>query len=1549
MASVSTSIAGLPLEQLTLYHAPDPILSSVLVFYGPVITANSTVRSSRFQAHIITPGGLQSYPRITISPAAPLYAAVNHLPRDKQGDEVYRGLAVCLLKYFGDLSEPVRYVLLGTARSGKLSARSPNTFDEVHAADLANKMLKVEDPTDIIRDLKDAYSDRIVPWIDVDLVMPPGSIVMSNVPRTSDCDLEPQEEFTLQYGKYNSLIERLGDPVFLPTSKLRRAPSQPINSSKSKLFSATQKETLRLAMCEVVDTEERFVGKMYDLVHNIIQKFYQKAADKPPTSTSPDEVALKQLFPPCLNEILEVNMGFLGEIRQVLEQTEKEALEDLSVDTEINSSSFRRDSKGNRRDPIGIIQFAHALLEWFPRFSQPYGDYMHAHHAFSQTLSSFLGDNHSSFSKRVYETGEQKMRSILMEPVQRLPRYSLLIDAMTSALPSVHPAVRTLLKARDIITEICSLDSHSSNNKSQSLQRLQSLVEDLPTSSLPSGRLIAAADFYELSPPYQLSSPVGRSEPGILLLYGDYLILLSKSLDSRMTARGLYAELDKPTVASTDEEAAPFELKFSQALRITNLRCTQSTCGRILYLTPAGNFVQNERSRFGAAMHALELSSTYEGKASRLIEEITKVKIEGRFPEQYRERSKWALRSFKGGISNLGVLISVFEDEPKELGGQNTSSAVKVIFDGTKAVRSKELSRPEVEVIASISMSSNDKYKLDIDSVVGVSTTDSFTAAEFIPVLSNRLNNLLRPLHQPENPILTSAILNTNFNIIRAITSYLLGNAKGRGFRPPSPTKFLSNFWNGSPKSSLPPSRSLLPAPVLREIPQILPPDSDSSNATIPRPTSSRGMDKSDTTLFGVNVGEKPQDTFKSLEETFAAYVIAIRSRCGNIVGRVLRNRRQADATTVNELYNALLEDAGKIQLAAESPVDVLFVAFETFMVQVWNEHIGPIISPTALQAIQSKFDSMFPGDFEDYFHGFLTEMSPQNRRALTALVKLLAELLDGSGNDGDRGALTATFTEILTEKGDAMEHISLLDRLVEDFDRLFDDGGVLSASIEGIHISDPMTPLARTQSVNAGASNSGSISSNTSSFRRRFGFGGSRDRGKSESEGKVSSIIRTLSKSKHGESDSQPSSLSKASLFRSRSIDTDSRLANLLRPVSRERLLAHGLFSASAEDQSLRPNSSHSNAPTLASIGEDYPIDKPVTVKKKRRSSLSDLKPPPPANPGTLLPAIDLRRPLTPTSPPNCKPSPETCSPVRQLKQANGVGPQTPKRTTVTNPSPARATASPRKENAPPTPRMTLGERALNRKSNPVGLPQLSPKRRSETQSSIPSPRNTLFKERVALTNRAEIANSHPQSSSSPQRTPRLRMQNPQKLRERLQSEKRAIATAESTLQNEITSIADEISSPRTSPIKRRPTTPKPVSSPPPASNSTATLPTRVRSLETKAATMLSELTSRTSVLEKEIEDSLLVSERRAKKLDELYREASAENTALYERFNAELTNVTKEVRIGAGEEALKTQLKEALDEVARVKKENMRLKREIGGLKAQQLDPLNGDGHHT
>lgn len=738
-APAGTTMSDLPLEYLSLYHTVDTYLSSILVFYGPVATANATVSSSRIQAHIFTPAGFQSYSRITISPAAPLYAAVNHLPREKQGDPVTRGLAVSMFKYFAELSDPLRKRLTDPARTGQRHGeKTSKLFDEMHAAELANRMVKVEDSSEIVRDIRCAYQERKVPWVDMDVVLPVGTINCPQRRESAGSDIEGTD--TLHYGPYTALIQALGDPMFLPTSRLKRAPSQPTNVSKSRIFTRNQKEALRLTMCEFVDTEERYVAKVYSLVHEVADEFRQKAQGRGPTSASPDENALEALFPPCLNEILEVNLGFLDMIRHVLEETERDALEDLSQDTELPASGSHRGSSRDARDAIGATVFAKALLDWLPRFSQPYADYMRAQPGFTQTLSSFMKDKNSSFSRRVYETGEQKLRSLLMEPVQRLPRYSLLIDTMTSSLPLVHPAVRPLLKARDIVKDICALDNASPSSHAQGLRRLRELVDGWSAKTFPEGRLITAVDVNEISCPYQLETQGSGSAAGVLLLYKNCLVLLAKPAESRVTARGLLADIDNAASSTNDASVSipPAELKVVQVLELHVVRCMQSACGRILFIVPAVPPLGSGIMDGSNDLLALELTAMYEAKASRFIEELTKARIEGRFSEQERESGKWTLRSPRATPNNTGILACVCEDGQSVALNNAQSSSIRLVFDTPKTKCAEMLNGSNLDVVLSIIPSNGDQFKLEIDSVIGASSTDLVSAETFVPTLSKR-------------------------------------------------------------------------------------------------------------------------------------------------------------------------------------------------------------------------------------------------------------------------------------------------------------------------------------------------------------------------------------------------------------------------------------------------------------------------------------------------------------------------------------------------------------------------------------------------------------------------------------------------------------------------------------------------------------------------------------------------------------------------------------------------------------------------------------------
>ncbi|KAJ5747430.1 uncharacterized protein N7511_009126 [Penicillium nucicola] len=1536
----SPTFADLPLEQLSLYHVVDSCLSSILVLYGAVSTANATVSSSRIQAHIFTPAGFQSYPRITVSPAAPVYAAVKHLPRDKQGDEVCRGLAVSMLRYFAELSEPVKNRLTGVARAGR-TVRPPKMFDEMHAADLANRMVRVDDPLEIIRDIRSAYQERKVPWIDIDVVLPADSIQPSKRRESAGSDMDATQD--PQYGPYTPLIEALGDPMFLPTSRLKRAPSQPTNVSKSRTFARSQKEALRLTMCELVDTEERYVAKLYSLVHEVADEFRQKAHERRPSSTSPSEEALAELFPPCLNEILNVNLGFLDVIRQVLDETEKEAITDIGQDTELPPTRGR---SRETRDALGAVAFAKALLEWLPRFSDPYKEYMRAHTGFTQILNSFMKDKNSSFSRRVYETGEQRLRSLLMEPVQRLPRYSLLIDTMTGSLPLVHPAVRTLLKARDIVKDICALDNDSPSSHAQGLERLRELLNGWPVKTFPEGRLITAVDFNEITPPYALDSQAPGPSAGIMLLYKNCLVLLAKPAESRATARALLADIDNAASPTGDNSLSlpQSELQVVKVLEFHKFRCMQSTCGRILFVLPFATKTKPADINTPSDLLALELTAMYEGKANRLIEEISKAKIEGRFPESEREGGKWSLRSPTSLASNVGILACVCEDGQSPTLGQDYSSQIRVVFDTTRAVCAQILKSTNLEVVISISPPNGDQYRLDIETVIGSGSTDLITVDTFVPTLSRRLQYLLSPLHSPRNPVLTEPLIHSNFETLRYIASCLVTQVKSsRGFRPPSPTKLISNLLGGS-RDNVPTLKGPSSATLTGEFPKMLPPRGQLSRSnTLPSSIPGKEKDKekekekdestNQISVVGSSDSRGLDAQFSSLEQTFAAYVLSLQSRSGNILGRMLRARDNADRAPVNELYNILLEDPSRIQAAAEVPVDTLFVAFETFLANAWKRSMGPVLSSSSLTWVQDQFDSMIPRDFNDQFHRFLSEMSPQNRRALAAIIRLLAELLDASGNDGDRGALTMAFAEVITEDGDPINHVSLLDRLVDDFDNLFEDFIPGGTSVEGT--------LTVNQSKNSHG-NTGSVGSNSSSFRKRFGFlhkdSSKSEKGeksekveKNEGEGKVASILRTLSK-KQSPAGSEPNT-PKGSLIRSKSTDVDARLG-FLRPTSRDRP-----YGFASEETISRPGTGYEKPPSLSSV-RGISDDGVPRVRRKRHSSLSDLRPNTASSESSNVSPTQQLRPVTPSS----RSRGEIVTPTRQPRPQSSYIPTSPARgkspakagspvrlgSPIRRMSPNRPTTPSRKENIDPkspyTERTSKSRGSVsespadeNRRSRASGIPQRTPGLRERPSTNGSDSRR-------------------PQSSSSSQK-PKPRMQSPQKLRDRVQQEKKDQSSSQSGFKDELTALGDELRS-----FSFAPTTQLNLDFSMERTNSCASidnraaLEARMRTLESRFDMLSGEYNGRTSALERDLESSLILSERRVKKLDELYREASAENEALYDRFNTELSKIAKDVRSGNGEDSLKSQLASALDEINRVKKENFRLRREVGGLRAQQ-----------
>jgi RhoGEF domain len=729
----------LPADVISLFYVLDELLSRspILIFYGPSATPTASGNNSRIQAHVFSPAGLQSYPRLTISPSSPLYAAVNCLPREEQGDEICRGLAFSLYKYFAELPQHVKKTWESESSKGPKLRAAPVLFSEAHAAILASRMAKVENVADVIRDVRQALAEQSVSWLDLDVVLPPGAMkeIDNNVRSSAVSELDDDQLLQMRYGEYAELVNLFGEPAFLPTSRLRRAPSHPTGLNRTGTFMKKQKENIRREMCELLDTEESYVSKLDELVNNIAAEFREKARNKGDSSSSPSHEALSSLFPNSLDQIFNTNSAFLEALRQAVEDTENDAILDIeSTDDTVHYTS----SGPVSADLTGALSLASCLRTWFPKLSDCYVSYTRSHSQFPQVIKSFTKDSNSTFSKRVQDTGEQRLMSMLIEPVQRLPRYNLYIDNIIKQLPVKHPAIQPLLKARDIISEICSQDS-TVVSPSRVVAHLCRLIPSWPLSTRPVGRLITAIDAIELSPPYRLD----LNRPGTVyctvLVFADYLVVLGKLNKSSISARGLMALIDGQDLQSPDQKTD--ELIFRQALDLNSFDVTELDAGRMIQIIPGQ--VQPAPSRPSSRPGSVSvltqtkvfyLTGMHEGKAGRFLEDITKARVEGRYTEVERESQKWEVRSAIGNDLTFFVALSEEMVPPPE--GRGQPSKIRIRVDPDKFQHSSAASG--VEVYVSLSKLKSGLYRLEVAGPNEFNTKDQLTPIEFLPVLSKR-------------------------------------------------------------------------------------------------------------------------------------------------------------------------------------------------------------------------------------------------------------------------------------------------------------------------------------------------------------------------------------------------------------------------------------------------------------------------------------------------------------------------------------------------------------------------------------------------------------------------------------------------------------------------------------------------------------------------------------------------------------------------------------------------------------------------------------------
>ena len=1528
---------------LALFHTTDPLLSNapVLVFHGSAATIGAT--SSRIQVHVFTPAGHASYARLAVSPNSPFYSAVSNLPREEQGDEVCRGLAFGLKKYFAELPENVKNAWCLEARAPAPSA----LFGDDHVAILASRMNMIENVDGVIGEIKQAFGEQNQSWVDVDVILPSGSI--RETPKRSDSagseDFDEAHMLSQRYGRYAELIDSFGEPTFLPTSKLKRAPSKATSVGRTASFLKQQKENVRKEISELVETEASYVERITELENISENTGGEGGAEQ------------AEVSPASLSDIVKLNGDFLTSLRGVLEATEQGALKDIDSMPEQQPDAHKA-RQDFTTDTQGIDAIAKCLCEWFPRFGDSYRAYLRSHAQAAQSMRALLKEQtESEFVEVLRDVGEQKLTSLLIEPVQRLPRYSLYIDTIIKQLPARHPATKRLLKARDIVTEICD-SCNESDSQSTIAERLASRTSGWPSDVRDLGRLVTAADFVEHLPPYSLDGCEGSR--GILLLFSDSVVFLGKRGHSATSAKTLVTELESghaPFRAAQSRSGTPHDLSFLRRVPLDSMDCLEAQSGHTVQILTS---IRPETS--AESYHASEVDSSqmlklegfYERKGERLAEEIVKARVEGRFSEAERESPKWEVRASDPAADSASLFSAVFEDSNSSFVESRSSNAlVRVVVDIDRHSQRPRAGQNGLRTVITLSPLRDGLWRLSVDSIDGSVAREHVPVSDILPTLRRKVSSLLGPRFSISQPSMASTLLSRNTDVLQSLQMHVSPKDdenipqtphRERHARPRSPRKMLSSFLSSTGSGSQQP-----PPHLKKDLPPLPRPDQlsrgHSFSQSVSKPPSRESRPPSRDQPFHKNTPsmrstEQLANPIKRLEDTLSSYLLALQARKGNIVGRSLKMRASADELAVNELYNSLLEDPNVMALAAQATVDVLFAAFEKFLNIAWKDQVGQVLPADTIRDIQSKAESLFPSDFDEYFRTTVHGLSPQNQRAFKSILKLLAELLDGTGNDGDRGALTAAFAELLVTEGNPHDYIALIDRFVDDPDTYFGEPLDVQRAAEG----------ALSAHKRARSANSASISSNTSSLRRKFGFGTlSRENSKSEQESKVHSVWRTLSKTTRGEQ-SPANSISRGTLLRSHSTDIDVRVqAN--RPDSQDGSLHD---TSTLGDASFISSSSTHNL-GLSTIGEHPSFIPTQPPRKKRRSSLSDLKD---------LEVSQAKSP--PFSPPSTRRPPAT-NRFDDKSLPNSPQPSTPSSkggsgrfgSPSKEPARSRLPSSFRKENSPGAskalgtsdarPNSSGGksdEVVITARPSTSGIPTFTPRAGSPAKATSPSANRTGLAERPGAGNIVKRPSTSPEKAahrpalSAPENgspSKKLRMQSPQKLRERLQNEQSAVASAHTSLQDELSKIGDELTSTPSKIGSVRSGTQTTKSRSNTTGGTSMDLAQRVLKMEGQLPAQVEDLSTRINGIQSDLATSLTVSETKCKKLDELYREANGENEALYTRFNDELSRILRAVKGGEGVEELKKKLKESQEEAAKLKRENGRLKRENVGLRAQ------------
>jgi len=191
-----------------------------------------------------------------------------------------------------------------TVKSHCLSTAGPGNatlvpFDSHHAGDLAARLYKIESET-VVPNLVASMRERYTNCLDLDLMLPTDFAQLDETIRTR-------------------LLNMFGEPINLSDMRVKRSNSRSARTrAKSVIIPTPNPEVVEQQISELLNTEASYVDKLNSFMEDFVKPERGRSSARP--DREPTLATLDELFPRCLDRIVELNGSFLRELESCVDQ-----------------------------------------------------------------------------------------------------------------------------------------------------------------------------------------------------------------------------------------------------------------------------------------------------------------------------------------------------------------------------------------------------------------------------------------------------------------------------------------------------------------------------------------------------------------------------------------------------------------------------------------------------------------------------------------------------------------------------------------------------------------------------------------------------------------------------------------------------------------------------------------------------------------------------------------------------------------------------------------------------------------------------------------------------------------------------------------------------------------------------------------------------------------------------------------------------------------------------------------------------------------------------